>query len=103
MAPTRESVQRKCEQILHRQHLRQLVQITVALNSGAVPQLSYQAAPAAQQKLGDTYLGKTLLITDHKEWTDVQVIRPYRSQFVIEEIFHEMKDQHIGPLRQHHH
>jgi transposase len=96
IAPTRESVQRKCEQILHRQHLRQLVQITVALNSGAVPQLSYQAAPAAQQKLRDTYLGKTLLITDHKEWSDVQVIRAYRSQFVIEEIFHEMKDRHIG-------
>ena len=96
MAPTRESVQRKCEQLLHRQHLRQLVQITVTLNSGAVPQLSYQAAPAAQQKLRDTYLGKTLLITDHKEWSDVQVIRAYRSQFVIEEIFHEMKDRHIG-------
>jgi transposase len=96
IAPTRESVQRKCEQILHRQHLRQLVQITVTLNSGAVPQLSYQAAPAAQQKLRDTYLGKTLLITDHKEWSDVQVIRAYRSQFVIEEIFHEMKDRHIG-------
>lgn len=96
MAPTRESVQRKCEQILHRQHLRQLVQITVTQNSGAVPQLSYQAAPAAQQKLRDTYLGKTLLITDHKEWSDVQVIRAYRSQFVIEEIFHEMKDRHIG-------
>ena len=49
-----------------------------------------------------TYLGKTLLITSHKEWTDAQVIRAYRSQFVIEEIFHEMKDRHIGtwwPLR----
>src|SRR5260370_26207048 len=96
MAPTRESVQRKCEQILHRQHLRQLVQIGVAVTWGAVPQLRYKAAHAAQQKLRDTYLGKTLLITDHKEWSDVQVIRAYRSQFVIEEIFHEMKDRHIG-------
>src|SRR2546428_5522086 len=59
-------------------------------------------APAAQQKLKDTHLGKTLLITGHKEWTDAQVIRAYRSQFVIEEVFHEMKDRHIGawwPLR----
>ena len=61
-----------------------------------VPQLSYQADPAAQQKLKDTYLGKTLLITGHQEWSDAQVIRAYRSQFVIEEIFHEMKDRHIG-------
>jgi transposase len=95
-APTLQSVRRKCEQILHRQHLRQLVQTTVSLNSAAVPQLNYEAAGAAQQKLKDSYLGKTLLITGHKEWTDAQVIRAYRSQFVIEEIFHEMKDRHIG-------
>jgi len=94
--PTVESVERKCAQILHRQHLRQLVEITVTLNSAAVPQLAYQAGEAAQQKLRDTYLGKTLLITAHQQWSDAQVIRAYRSQFVIEEIFHEMKDRHIG-------
>jgi transposase len=95
-APTVESVQRKCEQILHRQHLRQLVRITVVLDAAAVPQLDYEADPAAQLKLRDTYLGKTLLITGHGSWTDAQVIRAYRSQFVIEEMFHEMKDRHIG-------
>jgi transposase len=94
--PSVESVQCKCEQILHRQHLRQLVPFTVRANAAGVPQLSYQADPAAQQKLTDTYLGKTLLITGHKERTDAQIIRAYRSQFVIEEIFHEMKDRHIG-------
>jgi transposase len=95
-APTVESVERKCEQILHRQHLRQLVQTTVTPNSAAVPELRYQADPAAQEKLKDTHLGKTLLITGHSEWSDAQVIRAYRSQFVIEEVFHEMKDRHIG-------
>ncbi len=95
-APTLESVRRKCEQILHRQHLRQLVQTTVSLNAAALPQLSYQASAEAQQRLKDTYLGKTLLITGHQQWTDAQVIRAYRSQFVIEEIFHEMKDRHLG-------
>ena len=100
--PSVESVERKCDQILHRQHLRQLVQTTVTQNSAGVPQLDYQADATAQQELADTYLGKTLLITGHKEWTDAQVIRAYRSQFVIEEIFHEMKDRRIGtwwPLR----
>jgi transposase len=100
--PSVASVERKCDQILHRQHLRQLVQTTVTQNSAGVPQLDYQADATAQQELADTYLGKTLLITGHKEWTDAQVIRAYRSQFVIEEIFHEMKDRRIGtwwPLR----
>jgi len=94
--PTVESVQRKCDQILHRQHLRQLVQTTVTLDAAALPQLDYQAGAAAQEQLKDTYLGKTLLLTSHQEWSDAQVIRAYRSQFVIEEIFHEMKDRHIG-------
>jgi len=100
--PTVESVERKCDQILHRQHLRQLVRTTVTQTPAGVPQLAYEADAAAQQKLADTHLGKTILITGHKEWTDAQVIRAYRSQFVIEEIFHEMKDRRIGtwwPLR----
>ena len=100
--PSVQSVERKCDQILHRQHLRQLVQTTVTRTSPGVLQLAYQADATAQQALADTYLGKTLLITGHKDWTDVQVIRAYRSQFVIEEIFHEMKDRRIGtwwPLR----
>ncbi len=94
--PTVSSVERKCEQILARQHLRQLVQTTVSQTTSDVPQLAYQAAAAAQEKLADTYLGKTLLITAHQDWTDVQVIRTYRSQFIIEEIFQEMKDRRIG-------
>jgi len=94
--PTRESVQRQCEEILRRQHLRQLVQITLTLDAAGMPQLNYQAATAAQEKLKDTHLGKTLLLTSHQSWSDARIIRAYRSQFVIEEIFHEMKDRHIG-------
>jgi len=92
--PTVQSVQQKCDQILHRQHLSQLVRTTVT--QAGVPQLAYEADAAAQQKLADTCLGKTILLTSHSEWNDVQVIRAYRSQFVIEEVFHEMKDRHIG-------
>ena len=95
-APTVKSVQGKCDQILHRQHLSQLVRTTITRAQAGVPQLVYQIDPLAQQKLADTHLGKTILVTGHQEWTDTQVIRAYRSQFVIEEIFHEMKDRHIG-------
>jgi hypothetical protein len=45
--PTVASVKRQCEQILHRQHLRQLVATTITLNPAGVPQLSYQASAAA--------------------------------------------------------
>jgi transposase len=76
--------------------LRQLVATTVALDAAGLVQLSFQALASAQEQLKDTFLGKTLLITAHQQWTDAQVIRAYRSQFVIEEIFHEMKDRRIG-------
>jgi transposase len=94
--PTVESIKRQCDQILHRQHLRQLVATTVTLDAAGLAQLSFEALASAQEKLRDTYLGKTLLITAQQQWTDEQVIRAYRSQFVIEEIFHEMKDRRIG-------
>jgi transposase len=94
--PTLESVKHQCQQILHRQHLRHLVTTTITLHAAGVPQLNYQVSAAAQQQLQDTYLGKTLLISAHREWSDAQIIQAYRSQFVIEEIFHEMKDRHIG-------
>jgi len=94
--PTVDGVERKCEAILHRQHLRRLVHTSVTSDADARPQLSYEASTTAQEHLKDTYLGKTLLLTSHQEWDDAQVIRAYRSQFVIEEIFHEMKDRHIG-------
>jgi transposase len=94
--PTVEAVERKCDQILHRPHLRQLVQTTVTPDGAGVPQLSYEVDEVAPQRLKDTYLGKTLLITGHAQWSDSQVIRAYRSQFVIEEIFQELKDRQIG-------
>jgi hypothetical protein len=81
------------------------MRLASALPGGKVPAASchlnlfpppYEAGAAAREKLADTYLGKTLLVTGHKAWTDAQVIRAYRSQFVIEEIFHEMKGRHIG-------
>ena len=94
--PTVASVEQKCRHILRRQHLSALVKTTVGETAEGAVTLSYQADPKAQEKLADTYLGKTILITGHKAWTDVQVIQAYRSQFMIEEIFHEMKDRHIG-------
>jgi transposase len=94
--PTIASVQEKCRHILRRQHLRQLVQTTVTETAQGVPVLTYQTDPKASEKLADTFLGKTILVTGHKGWSDSQVIRAYRSQFMIEEIFHEMKDRHIG-------
>jgi transposase len=95
-APTLESVQKQCREILHREHLSQVVAIEVQARDSGVPRLDYRVQPEALERLGDTVLGKNVLVTSHGGWTDPQVIEAYRSQFLIEEIFQQMKDRDVG-------
>ena len=41
-------------------------------------------------------LGKTILISNRAEWSDERIIAAYRSQFLIEAVFREMKDRITG-------
>lgn len=94
--PTVDSVNRRCTRILKRQHLKQVVQVRVEGDTGGVPTLHYQIDAQALHRISDTYLGKTLLITNREEWDDTAIIRAYRSQFLIESVFQQTKDRHIG-------
>jgi len=96
LKPAAESVRQKCRQILHRQHLGKLVNTTVTESASGLPELAYAVETAAVERLRDTHLGKTILITDRADWSDAQVIRAHRSQFIIEEVFRELKDRDIG-------
>ena len=58
--------------------------------------LEYGINAEKLQQVVDTYLGKNILITNRAEWDDVKIIKAYRSQFVIEEVFKEMKDRNTG-------
>ena len=42
--------------------------------------------------LQERSLGKTVLFTDHDDWTNEQIVGAYRSQFHVEEAFKQMKD-----------
>jgi transposase len=95
-APTGESVQKQCREILHREHLSQVVTIGVQTHASGVPGLDYRVQPEALERLRDTVLGKNVLVTSHGGWKDPQVIEAYRSQFLIEEIFQQMKDRDLG-------
>jgi transposase len=46
--------------------------------------------------VADTYLGKNLLISDRTDWDDERIIKAYRSQFIIEDVFKQMKDRCRG-------
>lgn len=95
-APTLEWVRKQCREILHREHLSQVVASAVQARDSGVPALDYRVQAEALERLRDTVLGKNVLVTSHGGWTDAEVIEAYRSQFLIEEIFQQMKDRDLG-------
>lgn len=95
-APTLESVQGQCASALQRQHLKQIITLAVQVGPQGLPQLQYAIDTVALSKLADTYLGKNILVTDRQNWDDEKIVQAYRSQYVIENVFKEMKDRRIG-------
>jgi len=94
-APTRESVAEQCRDILSRQHLKRVIEVTIETVGGKL-RMTYGINAEKLKEVADTYLGKTILITNREEWDNVEVVKAYRSQFVIEEVFKEMKDRTSG-------
>jgi len=69
----------------------------VTLGKGhEVPQLDYAIDTTALHELSQTWLGKNILITSRHDWDDAKIIEAYRSQFIIEDVFKEMKDRTTG-------
>jgi transposase len=94
--PSLASVQKQCRTILRRQHLRDVIGVTLEEGDRGLPQLAYVIDTQALHQIAETHLGKTILISNRKEWSDEQIIRAYRSQFLIEAVFKEMKDRTTG-------
>jgi len=95
-APTVDSVQRQCSKYLKRQHLKYVINIEITTTSTNVPKLDYKIDNDALHDLSKTYLGKNILITNREDWDDTKIITAYRSQFLIEDVFKEMKDRSTG-------
>jgi transposase len=95
-APTRESLESQCKEILSRQHLKRVIDVKIEKATDGKLRMEYAINAEKLQQLADTYLGKNILITNRADWDDIKVIEAYRSQFVVEEVFKEMKDRHTG-------
>ena len=95
-APTLESVEKQCKSFLGRQHLKDIIVITVSKGSDDIPRLEYAIDTDAVHKLSITYLGKNIIISNRKDWDNAKIITAYRSQYIIEDVFKEMKDRNTG-------
>jgi transposase len=94
--PSVAAIDKQCQTIRKRQHLKKLIGCHVEADASGVPRLEYSLDMEAQRVLCDTYLGKNLLITDRVSWSDARIITAYRSQYLIEGVFKETKDHDVG-------
>jgi transposase len=94
--PTLASVGQKCRSILRRQYLKDVIQITIEDDPKGHPRLTYHIDTNALDRIAETHLGKTILISNRSEWSDERIIEAYRSQYLIEAVFKEMKDRTTG-------
>jgi transposase len=90
-----ESVHRQCMEICGRQHMKDVIRFTIARRDGHL-HLVYEIDAEALARLADTWLGKNILISNRDDWNDDQIIHAYRSQYIIEDVFKEMKDRQTG-------
>ena len=61
-----------------------------------MPILEFTIDQEALKTISDTYLGKNIIITSRTNWLNDEIIRAYRSQYLIEEIFKQSKDRKFG-------
>ena len=102
-SPTLESVEKQCKDILSRQHLKRIITVTINKGSDDIPHLEYMIDTNAVHELSNTYLGKNIIITSRENWDNAKIIIAYRSQFIIEDVFKEMKDRNTGSWWPMHH
>jgi transposase len=94
--PTLASVQKQCRTARRRQHLQEVIHVTVDEGPEGLPRVAYVIDTDALHRIAETNLGKTLLISNRMEWSDERIIEAYRSQYLIEAVFKEMKDRTTG-------
>lgn len=94
--PTLASVKKRCQEALARQHLKEIIVVTVTRASKKPPRLKFEINQQKLQEITDVHLGKNIILTNRDEWNDCQVITAYRGQYIIEDVFKEVKDRDHG-------
>ncbi|HEY6770368.1 MAG TPA: hypothetical protein VI386_36960 [Candidatus Sulfotelmatobacter sp.] len=91
--PTVDGVEKNVKEILHGRHMKDLFSAQVTKTQQGLPSLRFQFREAEYQKLKSTFMGKTILFTDHgQDWTDEQIVLAYRAQHHVEADFRRLKD-----------
>lgn len=89
--PTAAQVAKSVRRILSPQFMKDLLKTTVEKTRSG-PRLLYAVDHGALHQLTRERLGRTLLVSDHLDWTPREIIETYRSLAFIEDTFKNMKN-----------
>jgi transposase len=101
--PTLDGTNKRLAAILAGRHMKDLFVAKVSFDKRERLKLRWRFDEKAWKQLQKTLLGKTILFTDRKEWTDEEIVRAYRSQSHVESAFRGMKDPTCLAFRPVHH
>ena len=88
---TEDRIQRKLQKWLSGQFLDQLIHYQLEFRDGQW-RLQFEVDHAAFAHLLDHRLGRTVLLTQHLDWTAEQVVAGYAGQQQVERVFRGLKD-----------
>ena len=91
---TRESLLKQVQQICSGQHISNILHVAVIQQHRHL-KLIYGTDASAFARIKEQQLGKRILFTDQKNWSNEQIVLAYRSQSQIEDAFADMKDPHF--------
>jgi len=101
--PTLEGTSTRVQCIVAGRHMKDLFYARVTMGKDEIPRLKWRFENSEWDKLDRELLGKTILFTDHDDWTDEQIVLAYRSQAHVEAAFRRMKDPRFLTFRPTHH
>jgi transposase len=89
--PTKESVASAVKKILAVEYMSDIFLYDI-LESGGNVHLVYRHSDAALENIRKINLGKTVLFTDRKDFTNEQIVSAYRNAWHVEKSFKQMKN-----------
>jgi len=96
------SVAAAVKTILAREHISELIRVTIGRHGNQVT-LDYALAAGAYQHRREEVLGRKLLITDREDWGERAVIEAYYGLGQIERVFRQLKNPYHFAVRPQYH
>jgi hypothetical protein len=101
--PTLDGVKKSVSNILSAEHMKELFVWHVWKEPDGCINMCSSFNDDAFEKLKTERLGRSIMFTNHDDWTTERIVSAYRSQYRVEEAFKRMKDSRYLSFRPMHH